>query len=48
VSSKREIVSKKEDAEDDLRPEYDFSALVVIKRGPGRKASSPSKPIRAT
>jgi hypothetical protein len=26
------------DLEDDLRPEYDFNALQVVKRGPGRKA----------
>jgi hypothetical protein len=26
------------DLEDDLRPEYDFNALEVVKRGPGRKA----------
>ena len=26
------------DLQDDLRPEYDFQSLRVVKRGPGRKA----------
>lgn len=28
---------KKPDPEDDLRPEYDFHALRLVARGPGRK-----------
>jgi hypothetical protein len=28
----------KADLEDDLRPEYDFHALRVVARGPGRKS----------
>lgn len=28
---------KKPDLEDDLRPEYDFHALRLVARGPGRK-----------
>lgn len=27
-----------EDMEDDLRPEYDFSQMQIVARGPGRKA----------
>jgi len=27
---------------DDLRPEYDFLALAVVARGPGRKAPPPT------
>jgi hypothetical protein len=30
----------KADLEDDLRPEYDFHALRVVARGPGRKNPS--------
>jgi len=28
---------KKSDLDDDLRPEYDFHALRIVARGPGRK-----------
>lgn len=30
-------MKKKSELEDDLRPEYDFSKLTVVARGPGRR-----------
>jgi len=32
-------MKKKPDLEDDLLPEYDFHALRIVERGPGRKKS---------
>jgi hypothetical protein len=34
--SKEPMKKSKADLEDDLRPEYDFHALRVVARGPGR------------
>ena len=36
-------MKKKSELGDDLRPEYDFSQLTVVARGPGRR-----KPVQTT
>lgn len=33
-------MKKKSEPEDDLRPEYDFSQLTVVARGPGRRKAA--------